>query len=276
LKREKEYKKVEGKAKFFGEVAIILSAILGSLIVVYGVRQTILLTMISYTLLLFVIFGFKEPPRKIIEKHKIHLEISQLFSIVKKSLYNKKLLGLFCYSFIILGVSNTIFIMYQPYFMATSVPLVYYGYIFAAFSVFAAVAALGAHYIEKKIGIYWSLLLMPILLAASLIGASAVFMWAGFMFFFLRELVRGYIFPVLADYVNQITDSSERATVLSIGSMFSRLGYAIISITFGFLSDNHGLKIMLLIMGLVLILFTIVVPIMLKNKFSDKNYKNIV
>jgi len=245
LRRELEYKRVEGKAKFFGEIAIIISAVLGSLIIAFGIKQTILLTIIGYTILVFVTFSFTEPPREITKKHKIHLEISNLFAIIKKSLHNPKLIGLFCYSFIILGISNTIFVMYQPYFRATALPLYYYGYIFAAFSIFTAIAALKAHYIEQKIGVYWSLLLMPLFLAGALIGGSIMFMWAGFMFFFLRELVRGYIFPVLGDYINKIANSSERATVLSIGSMFARVGFVVISTTFGFLSDNYGIKVIL-------------------------------
>ncbi|MFH1211370.1 MAG: MFS transporter [Candidatus Woesearchaeota archaeon] len=265
LKRESEYKRIEGKAKFFGEIAIIISAVLGSLIIAFGIKQTILLTMIGYTILVFVTFSFTEPQREIAKKHKINLEIFNLFSIIKKSLYNKKLLGLFCYSFIILGISNTIFIMYQPYFRATTLPLYYYGYVFAAFSIFTAITALKAHYIERKIGVYWSLLLMPLFLACALIGGSLVFMWAGFMFFFLRELVRGYIFPVLGDYTNKIVNSSERATVLSMGSMFARLGFVVISITFGFLSDNYGIKIMLLAMGILLIAITAIIPISMKN-----------
>jgi MFS family permease len=84
----------------------------------------------------------------------------------------------------------------------------------------------------------------------------------------LRELVRGYIFPVLGDYTNKITDSSERATVLSIGSMFARLGLVIVSTTFGFLSDSYGLKIMLLAMGIILLIFTLIVPMFIKNRYA--------
>jgi MFS family permease len=270
LKREGEYKKISGKANFFGEIAIIISAILGSLIVGFGIKQTILLTIFGYTILVFVTFSFAEPPRDTAKKHTLHLEISNLFAVIKKSLHNKKLLGLFLYSFILLGVSSTIFVIYQPYFRATTLPLQYYGYIFAAFSIFAAIAALNAHRIEKKIGAYWSLLLMPLFLAGALIGGSLAFMWAGFMFFFLRELVRGYVYPVLGDYTNKIINSRERATVLSIGSMFARLGFIIILTIFGFLSDNYGLKAVLLSTGIILLLFTIIVPIIIKNKYIQK------
>jgi MFS family permease len=267
LKRETEYKRIEGKAKFFGEIAIILSAILGSLIVAFGIRQTILFTMVGYSVLVFVTFSLKEPPRELCERPKIYDDIAQLVTIIKKSLHNRKLLGLFCFSFVVLGISNTIFVLYQPYFRATFIPLSYYGYIFAAFSIFAAIASLKAHDIEQKLGVYWSLVVMPLFIAFSLIGASFVFIWAGFMFFFLRELVRGYIFPVLTDYTNKITSSSSRATVLSIGSMFSRLGFVIISTSFGFLSDTYGLRIILFSLGVILLLFTVLVPLLINNKY---------
>jgi len=267
LKKEKAYKRIEGKARFFGEIAVILSAILGSLIIKFGIRQTILITLIGHVLLLLVTFSFKEPARhKSIEKIPIQKEFVQLFSIIKKSLYNTKLLSIFIYSFIVLGISNTIFIMYQPYFRATNLPLYYYGIVFAIFSIFTGIASLKAHKIENKLGVYKSLLIMPIFLILSLIGASFVFVWYGFIFFFFREAVRGFIFPVLGDYTNKIAASSERATVLSIGSMFSRLGLVIIATTFGFFSDNHGLKIMLFSTGLILLGFTILIPIMMKKK----------
>ena len=270
LKRETEYKRIEGKARFFGEMAIILSAILGSLIVAYGIKQTILLTMIGYAVLVFVTLSFAEQPRETEEKHKVH----PAMFMIKRLLHNRKLLGLFCYSFIILGISGTIFVLYQPYFRATEVPLQYYGYIFAAFSVFAAIASLKAHYIEQKVGVYWSLVLMPLLLAFTLIGGSLVFVWAGFVFFFLRELVRGYVFPVLNDYTNKLVGSRERATVLSIGSMFSRVGFIVMSTSFGFLSDNYGLKIVLFATGALLLLFTIIVQILIKSKLfpHSKSY----
>ena len=270
LKRETEYKRIEGKARFFGEMAIILSAILGSLIVAYGIKQTILLTMIGYAVLVFVTLSLAEPPRETEEKHKVH----PAMFMIKRLLHNRKLLGLFCYSFIILGISGTIFVLYQPYFRATEVPLQYYGYIFAAFSVFAAIASLKAHYIEQKVGVYWSLVLMPLLLAFTLIGGSLVFVWAGFVFFFLRELVRGYVFPVLNDYTNKLVGSRERATVLSIGSMFSRVGFIVMSTSFGFLSDNYGLKIVLFATGALLLLFTIIVQILIKSKLfpHSKSY----
>lgn len=266
MKKEKDFKKIAGKAKFFGEIAVILSALIATLIIKFGIRQTILWTLVGHVLLLFVTLSFKEP-----EKHKnIEKKPAVMADIIRKSLQNKKLLGLFLYSFIVIGVLNTVFVIYQPYFRATKLPLYLYGIAFAIFSIFAGLAALKAHDIEKKLGVFGSLIIMPLFLVGSLIGASLVFVWFGFIFFFLREMVRGFIFPVLDDYTNKIAVSSERATVLSIGSMFSRLGMVIISTTVGFMSDSIGIKIVLLYTGLILLGFTLIVPVLV-NKSKSKH-----
>ena len=138
----------------------------------------------------------------------------------------------------------------------------------AVFSIFTALAALKADAIERKLGIFGSLLIMPLFLVGALFGAGIVFVWFGFMFFFLRELVRGFVLPVLGDYTNRIAESHERATVLSIGSMFSRLGLVIVSVTFGFLSDSFGIRIMLLLTGVMLLGFTIIVPLLMRKRFK--------
>ncbi|MBU1201267.1 MAG: MFS transporter [Nanoarchaeota archaeon] len=273
LKQEHNYKKIEGRASFYGEIAVITSALLGSLIIAFGIKYTILISLIGHVLLLFVAFSFKEPLKhEPIEKVPLKKEFVNLFSIMKRSLHNKKLLGIFIYSFVVLGISSTIFLFYQPYFKATNLPLYLYGVVFAIFSLFTALAALKVQDVEKKLGIFGSLLIMPVFLVISLIGASFVFVWYGFIFFFFRELVRGFVFPVLDDYVNKLTISNERATVLSVGSMFSRLGLVVISTTFGFLSDSHGIKTMLFVTGFVLLGFTLIIPIFIKNKFNNTKH----
>jgi MFS family permease len=219
-----------------------------------------------------VTIGFTEPKQhKKIEKLPWKKEVALFKDIVKRSLYNKYLLGIFIYSFVIMGVSNTIFVMSQPYFNATDLPLYSFGIIFAAFSVITGLVALKAHYIEEKLGVYGSLLIIPIFLIIALLGAGTFFVWFGFMFMFFREAVRGFVHPIMGDYVNKLAVSGERATVLSVGSMFSRLGYVIISISFGFASDNYGIRIGFIAAGFALLGFTILVPLMIRYRQNRKS-----
>jgi MFS family permease len=253
-RREREYKRIEGKANFIAESGVILTSLLGAFVALYSIRLTILLSLFGYVAMLFVVISFKEP-----ELHKrlaplpFKDEVKSLADILKRSMKNPKLLGLFLYSFLILGVSNVIYMIYQPYFKDVLLPLPMYGIIFAMMSVFAGLAALYAHKWEARAGMGWTLVLIPIFLAVSLLGAGSVYIWYGVFFFFFRELVRGFVFPVLGDYTNKIAKTEERATVLSVGSMFSRLGYGTIAIVFGVFGDLIGLQRTLIWLGVIMV-----------------------
>ncbi|MCK5107210.1 MAG: MFS transporter [Nanoarchaeota archaeon] len=271
LKREKEFKKIYGKSRFYGEIAVIISSLLAALAISSGVKFTILVTLIGHVLLSFLSLSFKEPKRhKLIENQTLKQELKQMGSIIKRSVQDSRLLKIFTYMFIILGISNIAFMIYQPYFRATNLPLPQYGVVFAIFAIFTGIASLKAHKIENKLGVFKSLIFIPIFLVITFLGVGISFVWWGAMFFFFREFVRGFISPVLGDYINKITKSKERATVLSVGSMFSRLGFVILSAIFGFSSDNWGLKIVLISTGLFLLVLTILIPLAMKTKQTPK------
>lgn len=269
MKKEKKYSRYYGKSHFSFEVGVISSALIGSLLVKMNITilQIILINIIIQIFLMLFILSIKEPKRhKLIESMPFRKEFSMIGKIIKESLHNSKLLGLFLYGFIIMGVSNTIFIIYQPYFRATELPLYTFGIVFALFSMITAFAAVKAHAIEKRLGIFYSLLVMPLLLVGALLGAGIFFVWFGFMFFFLREIVRGMIHTITSDYINQLTSSERRATVHSIGGMFARVGYSIIAISFGFFSERSSIRIMLIITGIILIILTILISFLIKKK----------
>jgi MFS family permease len=266
LKKEREFKKIEGRAKFFSGLAGVISALTASLIVVYGIPYTILSSIFVYILLLFVTLSFKEPSlHKSRRAATLKKEFHKFGNIITKSLRNKKLFWLFIYSLVIMGIADTIFINYQPYFRATNVPLYLFGIIFAIFSIVHGLSALKAEAIEKKIGVFGSLLLMPILLICTLLSASMIFLWFGFVFFLLRESARGFFFPVIGDYTHKLTNSKERATVMSIENMFSRVGFAVILLIFGLFSDTYGLQFTFATTGVMLAGFTIFIPFIFKR-----------
>lgn len=272
LKREKEYKKIYGRCVGIGEISIIISTALGSLIILEGLKLTIILSIITLIIATIITITIKEPYIKI-KKTKIKNEIFNLFNVIKEALNNSKMKYIFIYSFFIMGLSNIIYVYYQPYFNATNVPLFYYGIIFALLSIITALVNFNIHKIEERLGLYKLLIMMPILIGLSFLFSGYFFIQLGFLFFIFREIVRGISIPVITDYTNKlIKNGSKRATVLSIGGMFSRLGFAILAILFGFFADNNGLRITFIATGLIIIVFSFVLlKIFKNNKNSRKN-----
>jgi len=274
LKKEKQFKKYEGKAKFFYEIAVIAAALIGSVIVKFGLVYTIVATLIINIIILFFILSFYEPKIHIpIKKLKLKGHLKEMFKSIKYTLKKPQLIFISIYSILVFALMNIIFRAYQPYFREVNLSLPLYGVMFALFSGFAAITALYAHKIEHKLGIKWSLIIMPLLLTIAFIGGGAVFLKIGIVFFFIRELVRGFIYPVIGDYVNKMTNSAQRATIISIQSMFTRLGFVIISFIFGVVGDALSLKTALIIFGGLAFLVTIITLFTLRKNSYLMNFK---
>lgn len=256
MKQEAKYKFVDGRAKFYQETGVITAVLLGSLLVVFGIKTLILISIIIKIIQLLFTFRFIEP------KHHKTIATPNVIKIFKESFKDNKLRNLFIYSAIVQGFSNTLYMIYQPYFSETGLTLQSFGLIFAYFSIFTAIGAHQAHRIEKYLGIKKSLILIPVLIFISYIFSGYYFFIFGFIFFAFREFARGYTPPVIGDYLNRLIKSDVRATVLSINGIFARAGYGIISFSFGVYADLFSIREGLLIFGACLlfaILFSLII-----------------
>jgi len=270
IKKEKEFKKIESKRVWISEISVILASILGTIIVkYYNMRMTILATLIISIPLFIITLTFHEPKKKKEKKRNFLEEITNLKNVVMKSIRHKELLSLFIYLFFVLGISNTIFVFNQPYFVAVNVDPIYFGIIFAVFSMVTGITGYFTTRLEKKLGMKGSLILNPILLIATLIGLTVFFGKIGIVFFLLREFVRGFIFPTTGDYVNRLIESKDRATVNSVGSMFSRMGYLITALIYGVLTDLFSMQAGIFSLAILLIIPSII-TITVMNKKSKK------
>ena len=72
---------------------------------------------------------------------------------------------------------------------------------------------------------------------------------------FLLQFARGIQGVVFTDYVNELTTSDMRATVLSAQSSISTLAYAAILPIFGITADRIGIAHTFLITGVTTLLF---------------------
>ena len=84
----------------------------------------------------------------------------------------------------------------------------------------------------------------------------------GNQYFLLATLLlfyfcRGIATPVLKDYINRITTSDIRATVLSIRSLLIRAFFAIIGPLFGYLADHFSLEQTFILLGAVFFALTL-------------------
>jgi hypothetical protein len=150
------------------------------------------------------------------------------------------------------------FWLWQPYLERSTVPIAWFGFIYAAQNVIGGFSARQAHWLAVRVGMRHALLLIPLGLAVVFILQSQFMFAFGFIFIFMHSLFSGPFHPLLEDYINKRVPSSRRATVLSIKNMVNSVLFMIFSPFIGYLVDLYSLTTALLLMGSVLFVISLV------------------
>jgi MFS family permease len=271
LNRSNDYVRIEGRVTSIGNFSEATAGIIGGLLAGYaGIRypyyfQTgIALLGIPAALLLL------EP-----ESHKARARMSfrAIVPIVKYALVDHKLLRRnIIYSSVIGASTLTMAWFVQPYFKLVGIPLSSYGFLWTSLNLTVAVMALLAYRLEKHLGEARIIILVTVFIAAGYI-LTGVFAtrWA-LIFIFMFYMIRGIATPVLKDYINRLTSSEMRATVLSIRNFIIRILFAIIGPFLGWFSQRISLPAALLLAGVSFFLMgatTVILYIFLLSKKQD-------
>jgi len=264
LKQEKLYKKTMGNAMFCCLIATSIASVIGGFIGKINFRWTFYAMLPFMILLIPLSISLKEPKR-----HKHIIERGYLFEllkILKNSLIkNEKIRWLIIYSAIIAGFNGAVLWLYQPYFKLTGLDIFYFGFVFAAFNLIAALSSKYAHQIEEKLGQKHSLILLIILVGGSYLLMSNFIYLFSFSFAFIQQFVRGFSKPVITDYINKLVSSDIRATVLSAQNLVGRLFYAAIIPIIGWIADVYTLVQALFVLGITTFVAGIVILLILQK-----------
>jgi len=262
LKRKDDYKKIEGQAQFFSNITGGVAAILGGFIATMGLRAAVYATIIPYTAVFFIALSLKEPKRHAKIHEKGH--IFHIYKIMRFALHrNKTIKWIILYSSIILSMLMIAFWFYQPYMQMIKVPLAYFGIIYAFGNLISAISSRYAYLFERKIGIKWALISLPLIcVAAFFLMGKAIFAFS-FMFIFIFPFVGGVRLPIVNDAINRIVWPEKRATVLSISGMVERLFFVILSPFIGWFADVYTMPQALMLSGVIVLVGGTITLIML-------------
>ncbi len=123
----------------------------------------------------------------------------------------------------------------------------------ATLGVLSLVGAFGAESVEwvrRRVGERALVVLLPLALGIGYVTLARASLPLGIALFALHALCNGIYSPLSKELLNrEITDSSQRATVLSVDSMARRLGFGAFAPLAGLLIDRHGLSSGLAITG---------------------------
>lgn len=151
------------------------------------------------------------------------------------------------------GSATWLLWLYQPYLEHSGVPLWTYGFVFAAFNLFAAWSSRRAHAVAAFAGprgVLW--LLAALQVAPLLLMAAFVTPWS-WLFVFGHQAVRAIARPVASGEILRHTWADKRSTVLSIAGLTGRLFFAATALPIGLAAEHLALPAALLVQAAALV-----------------------
>lgn len=239
--RERKYSRFEGKITAIGNVAEAGSAILGGLLADISIRLPFYAQIAIAFIAIPAALTLVEPKRVLIDKGKSG--VNHILNIVRLALFKDRGLRInIIFSSFIGTATLTMAWIYHLYLKEDlNISFSTIGFIAAGLNLIVGFFSIQAYKIEKKLGqktLSWIFaLVFPALYI--LVGMwNTVF--GMLLFLGLFYVLRGVASPVLKDYINQVTSSDMRATVLSIRNFVIRLNFAVLGPLAGFLIDKYG------------------------------------
>lgn len=267
--KKQNYMKHEGRITSAGNFAEAVAGVLGGFLATITIRtpyfaQTAV-AFIGIPAALMLI----EPTR---HKSMTILKFSDILNVIKYALVDNKLLRRNILFSSVIGTSTlTMAWFVQPYFMLVDVPLSLYGILWTALNLTVAMVSMYAWRIERWLGEAKSVILIGIMISAGYLSVGLVKAYWGISFFFIFYIIRGIATPVLKDYINKLTSSDIRATVLSVRSFVIRILFAMGGPFLGWYSDKFSIQQALLLAGgIFLLLNSIFISLYLSLRMKRK------
>lgn len=267
-KREKHYLKYEGRVISIGNFAEAIAGIAGGLLATISLRTPYFFQAGVAFLAIPAALTLVEPLRgSTIAKAKF-MDIVKIFRF---ALFEDRRLRLnIVFSAVIGSATLSMAWFVQPYFKELDLPLAMFGVLWALLNLSVGLTSMIAYKIEKHLGQLKTVLLISIGISGGylLLGAFQSYWAITFIFFFY--LIRGIATPVLKDYINKMTSSDIRATVLSVRNFIIRLVFAAIGPLLGYVTDHISLSMALLAAGVAFLVFGLI-TLFFYSKILDRS-----
>jgi MFS family permease len=247
--REKEYLKYEGRLTMVGNFAEAFAGIIGGLLAAYSLR----LPFYGQAAVAFIGIPAAFAIKEVNLKKKLTNPLSEMARIIKYSLIENKQL---CYNIFFSGVIGaatlTMAWFVQPVLMQLDIKVEWYGVIWTILNLTVGFSALWSDKLNQTLGTRKMESLILIFIVGGYVALALNLTYAAFAVLFVFYIFRGFATPVLKGYINQLSFSDMRATVLSIRNFIIRLMFAAMAPFVGWLSDMYSLETALLVSSAII------------------------
>lgn len=271
---EKKYTRFEGRITSLGNVAEAVAGIAGGVLAGITLRTPYFAQTFVALIALPAAITLVEPSRKV---PLIKAGLMEIVRIARFALIiDRPLRRNILFSAITGTATLTMAWFAQPFFEYTNIDIAWFGILWTTLNLTVAITSYTAHRLERKLGQRRSIVLIALLLPLGYLALSRFHLPGGLIILYLFYLVRGYATPVLKDYINRITASPIRATVLSVRNFIIRLLFALTGPLLGWVKDIYSLPQALLLAGFIFLVISLLTAILFvssgKEMDTIRNY----
>jgi len=248
-KQNDRYTQLEGRVTSIGNFGEAFAGIIGGLLAVASLRTPFYVQSCVALIAVPAAILLVEPPVKSI---KIKPGINEIRSIMYSVLHgNVKLKWNTFFSAITGAATLTMAWFAQPYFGQIKIPVSMYGVLWAVLNLSVGIAAVYAWRFEKRYGASKTVIVFTLAIFSSYILLPFMPGYTGLAVLLAFYLARGLATPTLRNYINLITTSEVRATVLSVRNFLIRLIFAVTGPLWGWITDKYSLQSAILSAGVI-------------------------
>lgn len=263
LDREEEFLKVNGKINLIIEVSQGLAVFIGGILsqIDFSISYITAVVIGSISLVLSTRFIEVDVIRKENQSINIINHLRQSIDIVKN---NKRLLNILIFFPLIYTFSAIIYFYGQQLFNDMEYSRISISIIFLFNGIFSSLGAILSSKIYKK---YKSLGWIMISIS---ISVFTIFMGIGkgnlsIVFFLGIGFLTSILQPISSNLINSMVESNQRATIISVESMFYSIMMIILFPICGFIGDRVYLELSFIMVGIVGVLICITEIIIIKK-----------
>jgi len=261
--------KIMGRKIYYQQLGETFGALAGGWLILISLECNVWGQAVVSWIPLCVVLTMVEPPRPKMSKRK-HKDN---FIYIYRSLFRQsRLLTLIILNSMMWGVATLLAVWtFQKYWQEINIPLLWFGYVWAACNLTVALVAKNAHKIEKSLGSPATIILMGILPVIGYFGMSFVEVWWGALFCLCFQASRGINSVILRDALNRRVSGDLRATANSVNSLGVRFIFIIFGPYIGSVIDQSGSSAAFNTLGIAyLVCFIIVLlPFLAQRKHFD-------
>lgn len=263
--REAEYRKREGFRFALQLYTCALASIAGGYLYTIDHYFPIILEIVMMVTAGLVAFFFVEPPRhKVIAEHHPLRDIKDTLVYVLHG--HREIAGIVLLMVIVFSTTKICMWGIQAYAEALHYPETYNGWIISAVMLCGGISGHIGHKILPNLRGQQALQGLIVMLVIVLLIAGFSMSFVGIIALGLEAFVYGFGMPRAQETINNLVDSSRRATVLSTANLATSLGFIPLSQLVGFVTDHSDIsKALITYAGVLVILAVIAKLITLKR-----------